>query len=848
MWWLIAGAIGIGMLSVGSLIVQGTNSAILGLLRQIAIWLDQIAFNVASLMYSVFYEVSSSDLLSKLNLASASQRLYTLLGIFMLFRLAFSFIKYIVNPDDMEKGTSKFISNLAVSLALIVSVPWIFNRAFTLQQYIMDSNVIGNLIMGMETNRKNDDTFNASSYGQAIAFMTFSAFYSPNVSIVPSCSGLLAYYNDYVVPAGDIKVAVDTGAIESNSDLNDNEKSAKIKESNKIMACVNALNVLSASGETKVITVGNDNGTTAEIGTRFYIASQRMDISVLTDPQIFNAYVGEQYVINYTAIVSFIALLFLALLFLNFSFDVAIRNAKLCFLQLIAPIPIILNVEPGDTKGDKKPLNWWIKECLHTYVDLFVRVATVYFGVFLINVIASSVNSGSPQFNVFMMIGILLFVKQIPEMIGKAFGIDVKGQFNLNPLKRLGENRLTSMALGGAVGAVGGLGTGIAAFAGARSNGANFGEALRRGITGGAGGMLHSAASGARRGAKSVHDLTGNVRDNIARSGRIAGANVGTTLGGRVESRLATAVGAKTRAQRTEDRAAAVEAPAKMMAKANELMKNDKTAVAGGGVTFGGGVHSFSDANQVDEFLKHNYNQLTSADVAALEATKKSFIINANLRDSALERANQLRGSALIVNGHRYSTLDEAKNAYVNDNTLTSQEKHNLLHKMNAVQHAMDAEYATAKAADAALSASQNVTLAGITINNTKDAYDHVERLRSSGASVAVIAAAEAQLGVLKEMRYNDAVADARSTGIANGYSTIADGLAQTRQSHIQDYNAYVTDSSHAPINDFDTWNNLKTASGSGNSASSVLHAQADREKQNDVAANARRGGGGGNR
>ena len=105
--------IGAGVITaVGSLIVRGNNSVVLDLLRQIAIWLDSALFWIATGMYSIFYELSSSSVLSTLNLAAASQRLYSLLGIFMLFRLAFSFIKYIVNPDDMEKGTSKFISNL----------------------------------------------------------------------------------------------------------------------------------------------------------------------------------------------------------------------------------------------------------------------------------------------------------------------------------------------------------------------------------------------------------------------------------------------------------------------------------------------------------------------------------------------------------------------------------------------------------------------------------------------------------------------------------------------------------------------------------------------------------------
>ena len=491
-------AFGIVAAIVGAAIyVSTSNQNHLGLLRQFFIWIDTLVYSLSTFAYSIFYEVSSSSLLSSLNLAAASQRLYTLLGIFMLFRLAFSFIKFIINPEGMEKGTSKLLSNLAVSLALIVSVPWIFNRAFALQTYIMDSNVIGNLILGINSEKFNpndSDTndsknflgmFNASSYGQQVAFLTFSAFYHPDASIpaLSDCGNLLYYYSD--------NLKIDGNLLDEETGVDGKPLS---KEDIKIAKCVNALN------NADYVIVDN---AAAEIGTLFYIASQRYSIGVLTNPAVFRSYVGSQYVVDYTALVSAAAGIFLGLLFLNFSFDVAVRNVKLCFLQIIAPIPIILNIEPGDAKGDKKSLNWWTKECLKTYVDLFIRVATVYFGVFLINVLFGNGNStvaGSTNtsnwFKVFMILGILLFVKQIPELIGKAFGIDVKGQFSLNPLKRLRENKLTG----------GILGAGVGLFAGA-----------------GLGGMIRGARAGAggKKIAENMREQS-EMRNKIAESNRLS--------------------------------------------------------------------------------------------------------------------------------------------------------------------------------------------------------------------------------------------------------------------------------------------------------------------------------------
>ena len=668
--------IGAGVITaVGSLIVRGNNSVVLDLLRQIAIWLDSALFWIATGMYSIFYELSSSSVLSTLNLATASQRLYSLLGIFMLFRLAFSFIKYIVNPDDMEKGTSKFISNLAVSLALIVSVPWIFNRAFALQNYIMESNVIGNLILGMNNDRSTEDTFNAGTYGQSIAFLTFSAFYRPNSAIsgLEPCANILVYYDDYVVPEGDKKVKV----VSSGSDERD-------KQNTKIAACVNALN---GTDSTYSLVFSGSEQSTTELGTMFYIASKRQDMSLLTDPDVWKAKYSDRYVIDYVAIVSTIALGFLALLFMSFSFDVAIRNVKLCFLQIIAPIPIILNIEPGDTKGDKKSLGWWTKECLKTYVDLFVRVATVYFGVFLINILftGNSVvgsNNSSPWFKVFMIFGILLFVKQIPEMIGKAFGIDVKGQFNLNPLKRIGDNRLASMALGGAAGLVSGLGTGIAAYRGARGAQAGVGESLRRALTGGLGGAVHSGFTGATKGVKGFKDIVGNARDNWSRSGRVAGANVGTTYGERLAAKAAMIAGAPTKSDRIASEAKAMEDIGNTFGNMKSFSLGSKEDM-GIARTLSGAVKVSSATGY--QAYKDELNANIAKAIKAGDATKEAAY-RAKLTNLESHRSDILSGIAYT---------------------------------------------------DGTISATDQL------FGNVKDANDYLERLKASGASVADIQAAE---------------------------------------------------------------------------------------------------------
>lgn len=720
---IIAAGVAVAGLIAFKLWATIDSRSLYGVLRGISIFFDNMAYGLAALVYSIFYELSSSTLLSSLNLASAAQRLYTLLGIFMLFRLAFAFVKYIINPDDIAKGTSKLLTNLAVSLALIVSVPWIFNRAFELQTYIMESNVIGNLIMGMNTTKDtNSDNFNASSYGQTIAFLTFSAFYRPDSSIpaLSPCSNLLTYYSPYVVPSGDRTVAT---SFPENEEIS----AGVINEANKIAKCVNELNNLTVE----------DNESGAEVGTLFYIASQRQDLSLITNSGVYKAVYGNYFLIDYASVISTFAGGFLAWLFFCFSFDVAIRNVKLCFLQIIAPIPIILNIEPGDGKKDR-PLSWWTKECLNTYLLLFIRVATVYFGVFLITIlfgsgfsnVAGSTNQ-SPFFKVFMILGILMFVKEIPDLIGKAFGIDVKGQFNLNPLKRIGENRIASMATGAALGGIAGLGTGIAAYAGARSNGAKWYEALGRGVTGGIGGALHSGYTGAKTGVKSIGDITKNAAKNLNRSGKIAAANVGTTLTGRTGARLAMAVGAKTKAQRMEETATKLDNFGKTNTAVLEALDKSKDDV--GVYNFFGGKRQYTSSSDMKRDIE-NDTTLSETDKNRLTAN----MLRAETAEKNLKKGFYVGKGPNRREVHNIEDIEAfEKEAKAKKWKLDTKETEEL--KKFYASNAKELEEA------------RNVTLDGYNTSTVSDAIKLREVLASNGASYEQLEAVDQQIKNMKQ-------------------------------------------------------------------------------------------------
>jgi len=57
------------------------------------------------------------------------RRVYVILAIFMVFKLSFSFIQYLISPDkmlDKEQGVGKLITRTVVMLVLVVALPILF--------------------------------------------------------------------------------------------------------------------------------------------------------------------------------------------------------------------------------------------------------------------------------------------------------------------------------------------------------------------------------------------------------------------------------------------------------------------------------------------------------------------------------------------------------------------------------------------------------------------------------------------------------------------------------------------------------------------------------------------------
>lgn len=371
------------------------------ILRTIFWFVDKIVYWLIDQVYWLFSMLSEATLFTQDQITSFSNRIYVLVSIIMLFKLGFSFITYIVNPDtitDKQKGGGKLISNVVITIALLVSVPAIFNEAYYLQNVIFENKIIDKVMLGnsVEVSSNADKTKLLSVY-------TFMSFFRPTTKL-SECQN----YEGIELSEACIS------SLDSKSDKKPGTAYATaLKEGNLNLILNNEMVNLTAPF------AGTNNGD-------FYQTT-------------------EYFIFDYHYLVSTIVGGFLAWILLGFCFDLAIRSVKLGFLQIMAPIPILLSLTPGKKNST---LSNWGKECLSTWASLFVRVGIISFALNLILMInngggiVSFVSGGQnnyPMVTIFITMGILLFAKEFPKLLEDILGIKASGKLTLNPLKKATE-------------------------------------------------------------------------------------------------------------------------------------------------------------------------------------------------------------------------------------------------------------------------------------------------------------------------------------------------------------------------------------------------------------------------
>lgn len=228
---------------------------------------------------------------------------------------------------------------------------------------------------------------------------------------------------------------------------------------------------------------------------------------------------------NYLPFISFIVGVLVCYYFLTFAIELGIRMVKLLVLQILAPIPIIMSIDP--TQKDK--LKKFGKLYSGIYLSVFIRIFTVYLAFAAISLIGnilgniSETSSGTGWLvHILLIIAIFKATKELPKLIEDALGM----KLGLGDAGK-GFGTVLKGTIAGTAGLVGG--------------------AIAGGITGGAGGALGGAftglTTGVTKGAAAKNAVgvigasTGAIKGGFGMGARVAGAGgLGAFMVGGVEN------------------------------------------------------------------------------------------------------------------------------------------------------------------------------------------------------------------------------------------------------------------------------------------------------------------------
>lgn len=444
--------------------------------------LDGAIYNLIDYLYDIF------DFLAKINIFGADDynaivsRIYVILGLFMLFVLAYSLLKAVINPDDFAKGENSFpnlIKNVVISLAIIILLPTVFTVIFNIQNSILNNDTIPKLILGTDFDSEID-----ADAGRRMAYYTFTAFFHENETWC-----------------------------ESNGYSTDDNTCADHIAGNGWLVLQNGPSLSSVRDSVMQ-------------GTSFTSFSQYGE-----------AIDADQ--IDYMFLISTVAGIFILYVLLNFCFDLAIRVIKLAFYQIIAPIPVICRILPGGKMKDV--FSKWTKQVISIFLEVFIRIGIMYLGIFLITLIIDNfgniagINSlpltQKLIVQALLIMGVIIFIRQAPKLLGELLNLDTGGmKLGLMDKLAMGGGLLAGAAAGGLV--TGGTRNFVSAFKGKGIGkdfkSGNYGTAFKKiggsiipGVTSGiagAGSAMVRSGYGAK-GAKNLKDMAGAAHAGAAAAG-----------------------------------------------------------------------------------------------------------------------------------------------------------------------------------------------------------------------------------------------------------------------------------------------------------------------------------------
>lgn len=420
---------------------------IVSILDGISLFIDGIVYQLLGYMYNLFNVIASARVLSQDTLATLANRVYIVIGVVALFLVAYALLTAIIDPDKASKGEAS-MGKIIPNIAIAIVAIAIVPTVFSYAYRIQKIILCDNVIAKwiLDTNPTSSD--DAGAY---LATTLFQSFYYPK---------------------GD----------NGNGIANENEYNTRLD------------NIYDSNGQSL---------------TEAFNSAKSGDKTVHEALKDFGKNItnGE---IGYFIIVSTLAGGFCVYVLINYCFDAAKRAVKLAYLQLIAPLPILTIIIPGQ----KKIFQNWLKKTISCFTEIFVRIFVIVIVAFIAENLPDLVFNMSSMFNdgygcvtelslitallvkALLILGLFAFAKEAPKLISDITGFDSKG-FKLGIKDKLSE--------AGAFQAMAGLGgLGAATVNGAVGAGRVLGDSFKSVKNGDYGAAAKTLGKGALRGVAGI--------------------------------------------------------------------------------------------------------------------------------------------------------------------------------------------------------------------------------------------------------------------------------------------------------------------------------------------------------
>ncbi|MBQ4633794.1 MAG: hypothetical protein IJB71_00410 [Bacilli bacterium] len=482
--------------------------------RNLLALVDGLIYEAGARLYDLMIAIAEAKVFEDTTILTVAGRVYQLLGLIMLFKMIFSFLMYVINPDelmDKKKGVGNIIKRIIITLVLIVITPWAFEQSRNLQIYVIDDKVIEYFVFGQSK------PSNASA-GYNLMYITGKSFVAPYYCANETCEDKSETTLEVCGADWDERLPnIDASGTVTNTSVFKCGHGAASKNGYAVDLY-------------KATTLDGDGHY--DLMALMRVGAANSGLAIFDDIRAYS---------NYQFLWSTLVGIFICYMLLVMCIDMAVRSVKLAFYEMIAPIPIVSYV--GFKEGKDSMLNKWFSQCLKTYADLFTRIAGLQIAVFFIDEIADTGFAKNDLFvNIFLILGALTFAKELPKIL-EGMGVKFGGGGGFNLKKKYSSPGL-SMALGAGAGLVGGM---AANWQASRQSGRNPFKSTFSALGGAATGFGRGAFAGAKDkdgfGIAKGMGAAGKGGQKIVR-------NAGTSLGGRVIAGAQQRMGIDTEADR----------------------------------------------------------------------------------------------------------------------------------------------------------------------------------------------------------------------------------------------------------------------------------------------------------